>query len=241
MEPQAPPSSERIRSAPSRSWSGPRTTNTSRKEDEGDVDTDIASSSKSEAPRYTKHVNKRLGAANNRKRAPTPYMDRDSDGGSRGGGGGAGDRKPGSRMRADEQSDDGVLGRFDLDDDFAFDRGNEGSAKEQSDDDGLNELERQLLFDNDEIESRMMKTPGSVDLSGMDPIEALLAEAFFESSKSKDGSFQKLLINEKRMKDIKLPKARSMKALLNAMKPQISTAEPNTFGHNVAVEVWKVR
>ena len=239
MEPDAPPSIERPRSARPSSGSRP----TSREDGtDSDSSSDAASSTnKSEAPRYTKHVNSRLGA-NNRKRTPTPWMQRDSDGDSGGGGGGGGGgRKPGSKRRSEEQSEDGgVLGRFELDDDFAFDSDENESQKEMSDDDGLNELEKQLLFDNDEFEARLMKTPGSVDLSGMDPIDALLADAFFESSKSSDGSYQKMLIHEKRMKDTQLPKARSMKALLNSMKPQISTAEPKTFGHNIAVEVWKV-
>ena len=215
MEPEvAPPSMERPRSAPSsrppRS-SGPRPT---MRDDSGaDNNSTDASIDKPEQPRYTKHVNNRLSS--NRKKTPAPWMQRDSDGDGGGGGSSRGEgRKPGSKRRTEEQSDDGgVLGRFDLDDDFAFDSDDSENKREMSDDDGLNEMEKQLLFDNDAIEARMMKNPGSPDLTGMDPIDALLADAFFESSKSTDGTFQKLLFHDKRIKDTQLPKARSMKEI----------------------------
>ena len=196
-------------------------------------------------PKPKRQLNRRLAP---KKKSPVtddfatriPGLDDDTEGGGTGGSRGGKSRlqKGGLDFEQSDDLDDGD----DFEDGPEDDEYGEGSRRKKRAEDAnmIAPEDEQYLTTRYFFEEKVMEGNANIDTSGMDPLDALMAKSFIEAFKTKDGSCDTMVHLHKKRKDVQIPKARNMQNIVDSMKPQISTAVPNTFGFDLAAEVWEV-
>lgn len=76
------------------------------------------------------------------------------------------------------------------------------------------------------------------DTSDMDTIDKFFFESFVESLKASDGSYKTIMKTQLPHQVNEIPQPRSMKQLIRAKTPRISTAAAGTNGHLFSTNLW---
>lgn len=155
-------------------------------------------------------------------------------------------RLPNKKGGADKSAESGVGGAVFAE--MGGDRSKGGRRSRRDNDDGDNDRRENsydkipptiqpLLFDH-EFFAQKAAAGNAVDDSKMDPLDALMADAFMDSFKSGNGTYQTYLQSSKSSRVV-IPKPRSSVQLQYSMLPPV-TCQPNTPAYALAESAWGV-